>query len=42
MTVLKICFEDLYGKPYKCDWMAKVVYLIQMLPTFGGRCNPYF
>ena len=22
--------------------MAKVVYLIQMLPTFGGRCNRYF
>ena len=22
--------------------MAKVVYLLQMLPTFGGRCNRYF
>ena len=33
---------DLYGKPCKRDWMAKVVYLIQMLPTFGGRCNRYF
>ena len=22
--------------------MAKVVFLIQMLPTFGGRCNRYF
>ena len=33
---------DLYGKPYKRDWMAKAVSLIQMLPTFGGRCNRYF
>ena len=33
---------DLYGKPCKRDWMAKVVYLIHMLPTFGGRCNRYF
>ena len=30
------------GKPCKRDWMAKVVFLIQMLPTFGGRCNRYF
>ena len=35
-------YKDLYGKPYKRDWMAKVVYLIQMLPTFSGRCNRYF
>ena len=35
-------FEFLYGKPCKRDWMAKVVFLIQMLPTFGGRCNRYF
>ena len=34
--------QDLHGKPYKRDWMAKVIYLIQMLPTFGGRCNRYF
>ena len=33
---------DLYGKPCKRDWMAKVVFLIQMLLTFGGRCNRYF
>ena len=24
------------------NWMAKVVFLIQMLLTFGGRCNRYF
>ena len=35
-------FKDLYGKPWKCDWMAKVVFLIQMLATFSGRCNRYF
>ena len=35
-------YKDLYGKPCKCDWMAKVVFLKQMLPTFGGRCNRYF
>ena len=35
-------YKDLYGKPCKRDWMAKVVFLIQMLPTFGGRCNRYF
>ena len=29
-------FGDLYGKPCKRDSMAKVVFLIQMLPTFGG------
>ena len=35
-------YEDLYGKPCKRGWMAKVVFLIQMLPTFGGRYNRYF
>ena len=35
-------YKDLYGKPCKSDWMAKVVFLIQMLPTFCGRCNCYF
>ena len=39
---IKIRQTDLYGKPCKCDWMAKVVFLKQMLPTFGGRCNRYF
>ena len=32
----------MYGKPCKRDWVAKVVYLIQMLPTLGGCCNRYF
>ena len=36
MTVLKI------SKLQGFVWMAKVVFLIQMLPTFGGRCNRYF
>ena len=35
-------YKDLYGKPCKRDWIAKVVFLIQMLLTFGGRCNRYF
>ena len=35
-------YKDLYEKPCKCDWMAKVVFLKQMLPTFGGRCNRCF
>ena len=32
----------MYRKPCKRDWVAKVVFLIQMLLTFGGRCNRYF
>ena len=32
-------YKALYGKPSKRDWMAKVVFLIQMLQTFGGRRN---
>ena len=35
-------FFDLYGKPCKRDWVAKVVLLIQMFLTFGGRYNRYF
>ena len=35
-------YKDLYGKPCKCDYMAKVVFLKQMLPTFSGHCNRYF
>ena len=35
-------FKDLYGKPCKRDWVAKVVFLKQMLLTFGGRYNRYF
>ena len=32
----------MYGKLCKRDWKAKVVFLTQMLLTFGGRCNRYF
>ena len=28
--------NDLYGKPFKCDWVVKVVFLIRTLPTFGA------
>ena len=35
-------YKDLYGKPCKDDWVAKVVFLIQMLLTFGGCCNRCF
>ena len=35
-------YKDLYGKPCKHDWMAKIVFLIQMVLTFGGLCNGYF
>ena len=35
-------YKDLYGKTFKHDWVAKVVFLIQMLLTGGGRCNSYF
>ena len=33
---------DLYGKPFKLHWVAKIVFLIQILLIFGGRCNRYF
>ena len=35
-------YKDLYGKLYKRDWVAKVVFLIQMLLTFCRRGNRYF
>ena len=35
-------YKDLYGKPLKCDWGARVVFLIQVLLIFGSRCNHYF
>ena len=38
--ITRICMEN-YTRVI-CDWMAKGVYLIQILPTFGGRCNRYF
>ena len=28
--------KDLYGKLFKRDWVVKVVFLIQTLPTFGA------
>ena len=40
MTVLKL--QGFVWKPGKCDWMAKVVFLKQMLPAFGGSCNRCF
>ena len=30
------------GVRNKRDWVAKVVFLIQMLITLDGRCNRYF
>ena len=35
-------YKDLYGIPFKRDWMAKVALLIQILLIFGGRCNHNF
>ena len=32
----------MFGKQCKCDWVAKVVCLIQILLTFGGCCNSFF
>ena len=30
-------YGDLYGKQCRWDWVAKVVFLIQMLPTFSSH-----
>ena len=38
-------YKESYGKPLKhgpLDWVAKVVFLIQILLIFGDRCNRYF
>ena len=35
-------YKDLYGKPFKRDYTATVVFLKQILLTFGGRCNHFF
>ena len=35
-------FKDLYEKPRKRDWVAKVVFFIQMLLTFSSRYKRYF
>ena len=37
-----LMYKDLYGKLCKRDWVAKVVFLIQMLLTFGRCGNRYF
>ena len=31
--------QDLYGKPIKREWVARVVFLIQILLIFGCCCN---
>lgn len=28
--------SELYGKQLKCAWVAKIVFLVQILPTFDG------
>ena len=35
-------YKDLYGKPLKRDWAARLVFLIQILLIFGGRWIRYF
>ena len=35
-------YKDLYGKPLILDWVAEVVFPIQILLIFGGHCNRYF
>ena len=35
-------YKDMYGKPFKCDWVAKDVSLIQILLTLRDCCNRYF
>ena len=35
-------FKDLYEKPSKREWVAKVVFLTQMPLTFSSRCKRYF
>ena len=35
-------YKDLYRKPFKRDWMAKVVFLIKILLIFCSHCKGYF
>ena len=35
-------YKDLHGKPFKHDWVAKVVILKQIHLIFSGRYNHYF
>ena len=37
-----VFYKKYYGKPLKRDWVARVVFLIQILLIFGCRCNRYF
>ena len=37
--ITRNCMENHTSAP---EWTAKVVFLVQMLPTFSGRCNHYF
>ena len=32
----------MYGKPLEPDWVARVIFLIQIRPIFGGLWNRYF
>ena len=34
--------KELYGKSFEDDWVARVVFLIQILLILGDHCNPYF
>ena len=34
-------YKELYGKPLKHDWVARVVSPIQILLIFGRCCNHY-
>ena len=35
-------YKDLYGKPFKRDWVARVVFLKQILLFLGGHCSCSF
>ena len=35
-------YKELYEKPLKHDWVARVVFLIQILLFFAGGCNCCF
>ena len=34
--------RHLNGKLLNCDWVAIAAFPMQILITFGGRCNRYF
>ena len=35
-------YDDLYGKPFKCDWVAKHCFPIQILLISGSHCSHSF